>query len=261
MAASTESQLLLPMGNTAELFQWPQRVATALGAEETCRLHSLLLGKIIVCSDYSGYGSEIEALSCSLCALMDKNAWQFEGDGPIIFRRVCDIGSNPQNVLKQLSRVRFQNSMCVFGDVVEHCHEQAVLYLRAATPGDDVSPSAAEAAHAEILQWLLKNRSWALAPSVKQECLVHRGTCPVSPMSTWMTNAKNMLSKKRKHAEAMLFAEPEPSQDDGADKKDASTARVNALARVLSPETDEECREKCLAALGRPLSMRSWCDL
>ena len=234
---------------TRGLFQWPQRVADALSdPEAACRLHSLLLGKIVVASDYSGYASEIEALTCGFRSLSERHGWQF-AEMPFIFKRVCDIASVPQKALKALSEQSFNGKMCVFEDVVEHCHPNAVAYLRAAVPPEDCTQAEAEDAYAHILEWLLQ---WIFPVDGKQRCLVHGAQksksagCCVSPMGVWVTNAKSLLVKKRKCVQAQLDAED-------AEREDGPTNEH--LARVLSPETDEDATCAGKPGLDRPLSL------
>ena len=80
-----------------ELFQWPQRVSSALDPAELCRLKCVFLNKVVVTSDYSGYGTEKEALTCVLRALCQKHGWVLEEDA-MTFARACDIGQLPQHV-------------------------------------------------------------------------------------------------------------------------------------------------------------------
>ena len=232
------------------LFQWPQRVASAIvEADAVCRLHSHLLGKIVVSSDYSGYGSEIEALQCSFRAFVQKHSWHF-AEPPFVFKRACDIGTGPQKVLSSLSKSHMGSKMCVFSDVVEHCHPRAVEYLRSAVPLPDASPEDAERAYAEMLEWLLKNRAWALPGDQVQKCLVHSGMCYVSPMASYMLNARSVLSKKRKVAQAMLDASDPSSASASSDRPSDQQ-----LARVLSPSNDEGCLDFARPGMDRPLSI------
>ena len=227
--------------NVRDMFRWPQNVAQAFSVDAASRLHSMLVSKVVVASDYSGYGSEIEALSCTLRELQKQCHWNF-AEFPFIFKRVCDIGPVPQKVLTALSLTCHQGRMCVFEDVVDHCHPNAAEYLRASVPPEGCSQQEAENAHSEILQWLLRNRSWALADDVKQRCLVHKKQCSVCPMASWIANSQVMLAKKRKHAEAMLEGD---SHSQSSNEK---------LARVLSPSTDEDL-SCCKPGLDRPWSI------
>ena len=201
-AASVVSE---PFVESAQsLFQWPQRVAEALSEPAACsRLQSMLLSRVVVSSDYSGYGSEIEALSCVLRALETRNGWDF-AQQPFIFSRVCDIGAVPQKVLMALSKGHFQSRMCLFEDIIDHCHTSAAEYLRAAVPPDNCTQQEASDAYSDILQWLLRNRAWALDCNLKQTCLVHRGKCHVCPTAAWIRNSKVLVKKRRKCAGGTL---------------------------------------------------------
>ena len=233
---------------TREVFQWPQNIANALlEPDVVCRLQSWFLGRVHMYSDYSGYGSEMEAMRCGLRALTEKHGWSLPPDA-VIFRRACDIDALPQKVLTALGQRTCQGRMCLFGDVVEHCAPAAVEYLRAAMPAENSSQEHAEAAFAAILQWLMENRAWALPAQQKQYCLVHKTCCYVSPMASWMLNAKTMLSKKRKAAEALVA-------DDGAAgaSADGPGPSTQRLASILSPGVNEDVVDIGKPGMDRPL--------
>ena len=216
------------------VFQWPQQVAKAFSADAACRLHALLLAKVLVASDYSGYGSEIEALSCGCAALQKTHAWQFPAP-PLVFKRVCDIGGIPQQVLTSLSQQRFGGRMCVFSDIVDHCHPQAAAYLRASVPDEESTQAAAEEAYQSMLAWLIRNRSWALSAECKQWCLVHKAMCSVCPAEGWIQNLQVLRQNMRKRKLPERDAESDKSNFDPG----CSDAASESEPLAALPETTQ----------------------
>ena len=249
-----EPQVSPPL-TTRELFRWPQRIAAALNEPAAvCRLHSLLLGKIVVASDYSGYASEHEALSTTLRALADLHGWHFE-EHPFVYKRVCDIGKVPQHVLTTLSQTHFGGRMCVFSDVVQHCVPTAVDYLRASLPPEDCSQEEAEQAYTTILEWLLENRAWIFPVDGKQKCLVHKhGPCFVSPMAGWMMNAEALQNRKRKRATQHMSEEEDADAPASADGEANVASGSKDLPACGLTEADAEEQDSTLKAQ-RPLSI------
>ena len=246
-----------------DLYQWPQRVAKALcDPSAVCRLHALLMDQVIVCSDYSGYGSEKEALTCVWRSMCAEHSWQFD-KSPFVFARGCDIGRLPQQILISLSKAELASNMCVLQDVVEHCHPNAVQWLRAAQPGEDATPEDAKRAYDQILEWLLQNRSWALPLTQKQKCLVHTkhgGRCFVNPLAEWSANLEVLTcqghcTKRRKlRREASMGAGETAEATDGLDSAGAHTdAAATGPGLETSPEAAPEIANR--VGIGRPLSI------
>eukprot|EP00439_Symbiodinium_sp_Y106_P027305 s6368_g3.t1 len=239
--------------NIRELFQWPQRVAAALDPAELCRLRSILLSDVVVFSDYSGYGSEREALTCVLRAICQRHGWHLERD-PFIYARSCDIGQLPQQVLQALAESSDVKSRpCLFADVVEHCAPQAVSWLRAAVPADDCSMDEAVKAYNTIMEWLLANRSWVFPLDGKQACLIHKKACPVCPMAGWAARVQHLQdlqgAQKRKHDEAFLHETEAAAVEEGAGSSNLATT-VSAEACESAAEGNGEH-----LAFDRPLSV------
>ena len=201
--------------NTREIFRWPQTVARMLAKnpEGLCRLQSVLHGGVVIYSDYSGYGAEREALSCTLQALQEQQKWTFEPEkSPLNFARVCDIAELPQRALISVSQESFAGSTCVFEDVIDHAAPAASQWARAAKPPKDATADSARQQYIDHSGLASQEQGLGIStsrytemscsrapmssPSPCELCVEHRACCQTLQIGIWQRIITRALSSQ-----------------------------------------------------------------
>jgi hypothetical protein len=174
----------LPPGpqSVEELYDWPLNNARILAenSDAIARLHSLLVGKITVYGDYSGYMSEKEALTLGFEGLRVVCDWKTLVTSSLVFARACDVLPLQLNTLCEISRLGTGSTMCVFDDVVRHVIPEAAALISAMVPLSCGLKTVRN--YANQLTWLLENRAWVFPKEGKRQCIVHDCMCFTHPL-------------------------------------------------------------------------------
>ena len=180
----------LPEGPSSleDLYDWPNRVARALTADERNRIEMLLRRQICVYSDYSGYDTYREVLSVGLGAIakaIDGERGVADPDSGIdmstslTFQRACDCAPLPQSVLKNISHVCDKGQSCVFNNLLDRLCPIAQVWIRNSAPGKGKSREEAADAMRAITEWMFDNRRWIFIDT--SPCVMHGKSCPRHP--------------------------------------------------------------------------------
>ena len=163
-----------------QLARWPQMLATDLLVDsDLCRRLAMMLSlaPLMVYSDYTGVGAEIEAFRLLIPALREFGGLNVD-DSAVIFSRVCDVRHNQLRLLQAMSaECAHCQGMCVFDDLMDHLVPAAAALANGMVPTHPTRQDMAS-----HLQWLLDNRAWAFDPKHKVDCLHHLKPCFVHPL-------------------------------------------------------------------------------
>lgn len=148
---------------------------------------SLLKDGCIASTDFSGYDSPREAMDILIPSL----ASAMRSPVPdIAFVRSSDWGKVPQAVLSDISAKLSDHAHCVFGDIDEHLDDRARSFIAEIMPPKGAGRLAFAQANKQVLDFMLKNRSWVVKPSSTAPCLIHKRRCYVFPAFVYKLSAE-----------------------------------------------------------------------
>ena len=179
-------------GTLLDAMAWPADITNALRyspegeADDTylLRLQNNCQQQNIIITDYSGWECPYWGMSAMTAEWEARLGWDSDMLADAFqFVRSCDYGQVQGRVLNAMSHHCHASQCCVQGDMLARLPKKAQNYIASSRPDPEALVEIRAAAHRELHEWLMANRSWVYPVDAQAPCTVHGRRCY---MNGWM---------------------------------------------------------------------------